>query len=245
MMKTGKTRGHHRRESKRTVHLHECGTAERKRDSMGTNTMAIRQGGEMVNGKMEHNLTLHEHTHRREVCLRWSVGYRRQEVPNFQGVQVRLTCFGQTVNTLMRVLIKVDGFPMIALVDTDAIQSNIDSSSLQKAGISYQKTSHLRIYGIAESEGIAAAIHVVLSTSIGGVEMEPLQFTVLPSNMLPVSVILGADYLKSQGMIIDTCKRCISWSSDGCDIDLYIQNNGRVDKRIVRKLQFYAAQLFS
>ena len=165
-----------------------------------------------------------------------------EEASRWQELQVRLTCLGATINTLLKVNIFVEGTLMLALIDTGATKSMVDQSSLDRAGIAYSKSDGLCIYGVAEAEGISAAGRASLSTCIDGVEMKDFNFTVLPVNVLPIPVIIGADYLQAHGMRIDTGRRRLLWSSGDCDVELYIHEDGQIQDRVVRRLQFFAAQ---
>ena len=165
-----------------------------------------------------------------------------ENVSALPSVHVRMTCLSEAADTLMKVLIDVEGTSVVALLDTGATKSMIDCSLLNQASIPYDKLSNIRIFGVAESEGVPAAGQVLLTTSIDGVDMEPLLFTVLPEKVLPVPVILGTDYFRLQGMKIDTGKRRLTRSSEGFDVDFYMQEDGQVADRVFRKLQFFAAE---
>ena len=165
-----------------------------------------------------------------------------EEEGNLQEMHVRLTCLGGTVSPLLKVQIDVEGGQALALVDTGATKSMIDKAFLNSVCTPYEQAPSLRIFGVAEPEGIPIAVQVLLYTSIAGIEMNPQHFTVLPENVLPVPVILGADYLELQAMKIDPARRRLAWSTHAYDVDLYIQEDGSTKDRVVSVLQFFAAQ---
>ena len=100
-----------------------------------------------------------------------------ENVSDLPGVHVRMTCLSEAADTLMKVLIDVEGTSVVALLDTSATKSMIDCSLLNQTSIPYDKSSNIHIFGVAESEGIPAAGQVLLTTNIDGVDMEPILFS--------------------------------------------------------------------
>lgn len=126
-----------------------------------------------------------------------------------------------------------------ALIDTGSCRSLISYNMVNDCCIDC--TEVLRVFGIAEVGGIIAIGKIKLATIVNGISMKPHEFIVIPSSVnLPTSIVLGTDFLRANKFEINVLLRKLTWHDNNSVIDLYLDQEGTVEKRVIRKLPCYA-----
>lgn len=143
-----------------------------------------------------------------------------------------------TTSNLFKIQVNIGGsiLPLIALVDTGSNRSLINHKALPTdTNVSF--CDDIKIYGVAEEKGIKACGMANLELSVAGRNMQMISFVVLPHNFqLPVDIVLGVDFLKTNQMSINIDAKMLSVVESQGIIDIFFDADGLVRQKAVRNI---------
>ena len=134
---------------------------------------------------------------------------------------------------LFKVVVNLDGHEqsLVALIDTGSNRSLMNYRALPDR-THVDSIVGLKIYGVAESKGIAAKGLFNVELIIAHKHMLMTPFVVLPESVcLPVDVILGMDFLRANGINVNVSDKSLTFNSESGSISLFFDDEGRVRYR--------------
>lgn len=170
------------------------------------------------------------------------------EVTNVSSISVSLTnhigwSSEASSAPTMKLQLKIGEVVYIALVDTGASKSMISHTILKESGVAINTTNRSRVYGFAEEVGVYSVGTAEVSLWIGGITMKPCKFLVLPSKIImPSPVILGVDFLRRNGAVVDGANRCLALRSKNVTVELYMDQHGKLMNCCLCNLQCIAQE---